>query len=114
GLFSGGKSNARGFENLILDMEDASRDTLHLTAQDIARLRLIGSSTGADDKTGINVWVSGDTASGQKDTLALDGEASDYTLQGTATRGGEFFDHYRTDDNTDLYVQQGILLDFGG
>lgn len=114
GLFSGGKSYARGFENLILDMEDASRDTLHITEADIARLCQIGSSSGADRKAGIDLWVAGDMASGRADTLLLDGSADDYTQRGTAKHDGSVFDHFITDDNTDLFVQQGILLDFGG
>lgn len=112
GMFSGGKSNARGFENLILDMEDKSAGELLLTQQQIDNLRKIGSANGADASAKLNIWIEGDAGAGKADSVVISGGQGEYRYSGSATSDGHTFDHYITDDGLDLFIQQGVLLNF--
>lgn len=105
GLFSGSKSNARGFENLILDMEEKRDGDLTLTQQQIDNLRKVASSNGTDANANLNLWIEGDN----NDSVTV---AGDYQYAGRTTYDNHSFNHYVSDDGLNLYVQQGMLLNF--
>ena len=106
GLFSGGRSAATGFERIILDLADDSRDTLLLTRQTLDNLKKV---TGG--QADIDLVLRGDDS---RDSVQLAGPSSEYTRSGTSTIGNEVFNRYTTADGTDLYIEHDLRLTFGG
>ncbi|WP_027188755.1 beta strand repeat-containing protein, partial [Desulfovibrio cuneatus] len=96
------------FENILLDMEGSTKNSLTLTQAMLDNLAksswaTASASGGASDA---NLYVRGDS----NDTLNLKATGVTWNQSGTVTEDGRIYEHWQDNKGHDLFVEQQVIL----